>query len=129
MKKGAVFSILIAVFGLAAMVAAFLFSASPYVTVAEAASSKGNNLHLAGSIVDGSMTTFPREGIVRFTLKDANGQSVPVVYRGPAPANMAEAKQVVAIGGMKGNEFHSEKLLLKCPSKYESSGVKTASRT
>jgi len=32
---------------------------------------------------------------------------------------MAQATEVVAIGSMKGSEFHSEKLLIKCPSKYE----------
>jgi cytochrome c-type biogenesis protein CcmE len=119
MRLGALFSIIIAVVGLCAMVGAFLFSASPYVTVAEAKRSKGDNLHLAGDIIPGSLVSLPRDGIVRFNVKDANGATVQVVYSGPPPANMSDATKVVAIGGMKGSDFYSNKLLLKCPSKYE----------
>jgi cytochrome c-type biogenesis protein CcmE len=33
---------------------------------------------------------------------------------------MGQASKVVAVGTMREGEFHSRKLLLKCPSKYES---------
>jgi|GEM_PF-4230299 len=66
----------------------FLTQASPYVNVEQAKSMKGNNLHLAGVIVPGTITTTVMDGsTTRFILKDDYGQTVPVVYKGPAPAN------------------------------------------
>lgn len=98
----------------------FMNGASPYVTVAEAKVTAGDRLHLKGAIVDGSLDARPREGKVFFTLKDEKGDLCKVVYNGPPPSNMGEAKEVVAIGRMKGEHFESDKLQLKCPSKYES---------
>jgi cytochrome c-type biogenesis protein CcmE len=42
-----------------------------------------------------------------------------VIYTGPPPQDMSLATEIVAIGSMQGAEFHSNKLLVKCPSKYE----------
>lgn len=100
----------------------FMNGASPYVTVAEAKTTSGDRLHLKGAIVDGTLDARPREGKVYFQLKDEKGDSCQVIYNGPPPSNMGEAKEVVAIGKMNGEHFESDKLQLKCPSKYESKG-------
>jgi hypothetical protein len=55
MKAGTLVAGLVAVGGLGAVVAAFLGNASPYVTVAEAKTMRGDNLHLAGDIVPGTL--------------------------------------------------------------------------
>jgi cytochrome c-type biogenesis protein CcmE len=120
MKTGAIIAGLVAVVGLSAMVFAFLTNASPYVTIAEAKAMPGDNLHVAGDLDKSTISTNAVQHEVRFTLKDEKGDRVPVVYHGAPPANMGEATKVVAVGGMKGPEFHASKLLIKCPSKYES---------
>ena len=80
----------------------FLTAASPYVTVDEAKSMTSNNLHLAGVIVPGTITTSVMNGsTTRFILKDDLGKTVPVVYKGPAPANLRTADRAVAIGGLR----------------------------
>jgi len=103
------------------MVTAFLTNASPYVTIAEAKVSRGDNLHLAGDLDKSTIRNVISKSEVHFTLKDEKGEIVQVVYHGPAPANLGEATKVVAVGGMKDGAFHASKLLIKCPSKYESS--------
>lgn len=119
MKVGPIITAVVAGLALTGVVVAFLGSASPYVTVAQAKTTDGNRLHLLGNIVKDSTRTDFKNGTLLFQLKDPEGATVTVRHRGERPANMGEATQVVAIGGMQGPEFVSEQLLLKCPSKYE----------
>jgi cytochrome c-type biogenesis protein CcmE len=119
MKRGPIISGLVAVFALGAAVMAFTTSASPYVTVAQAKSAPGERLHVAGNIVPGSVRNDVFRQEMTFRMKDAEGTVVQVIHRGEKPANMAEAKQVVAVGKMAGDEFVSQQLIVKCPSKYE----------
>lgn len=107
------------------MVFTFVSQASPYVTVADAQAKKGDNLHLPGEMLKETLQVSARERTVKFTLRDEKGATVPVVYHGNPPANMGEATRVVVIGGMKNGVFESEKMLLKCPSKYEAEAKKT----
>jgi cytochrome c-type biogenesis protein CcmE len=50
-----------------------------------------------------------------------------VRYHGLRPANFEDAISIVAIGSWDAgaNEFAARKLLVKCPSKYQGSEVKT----
>ncbi len=100
--------------------AAFLANASPYVTVAEAKQLQGDNLHLAGDILKETLKVDGAAQTVRFQLKDEKGDLVEVLYKGPQPANMGEATKVVVVGGVQDGVFHAHKMLVKCPSKYES---------
>lgn len=120
MKLSSIVAVVIGVLGLSGMLVAFLNNASPYVTIAEAKSAKGDNLHVAGDLVKETVFTDTAGGVVRFDLKDEAGGKLPVVYHGLPPANMGNATKVVAVGGMKDGAFHATKLLIKCPSKYES---------
>ncbi len=118
MKAGTVATVVLTVVGLCAVVFAFVKNSSPYVTVAQAKVSDRPSVHLAGDI-DKSTVTVGR-GTVSFLITDEKGETAQVVFSGPPPANMGEATKVVAIGAMKGDVFEAHKLLLKCPSKYES---------
>jgi len=120
MKTSSLIALIAAVLGLAITGFVFLNQSSPYVTIAQAKQSKTSNVHVPGQITAGTIFNDVSRGEVRFTLNDEKGESLPVTYKGPAPANLGMARQVVAIGTMKGENFSAEKLLLKCPSKYES---------
>jgi len=102
-----------------AVITAFSFSASPYVTVAQAKTASGDRLHLAGDIIKPTVSRDVRRGSLTFDLRDDKGDTITVVHRGEMPANFSEAVKVVAIGGMKDGQFQSNQLLVKCPSKYE----------
>ncbi len=120
MKLGAILAVALSAVGLSAVVFAFMTNASPYVTVKEAQARTGDNQHLAGDIVPGTLLTDLNAGTVKFDLKDQSGQVCKVLYTGPPLTNLGSATKLVAIGGMKDGTFMSNKLLLKCPSKYES---------
>jgi cytochrome c-type biogenesis protein CcmE len=104
---------------LAAVVVAFMSNASPYVTIEQAKNNSGTRLHLAGDILKPSVKTDLVNHTLLFDVKDKNGDVITVKHLGEPPANMNEATEVVAIGKMEGDKFVSEKLLVKCPSRYE----------
>ncbi|HET9132016.1 MAG TPA: cytochrome c maturation protein CcmE [Terriglobia bacterium] len=106
----------LAIFGVST---AFIVNASPYVSVSEARKSGATNVHLKGILDKSSISNDFREQTIRFRIKDTNGESMQVIYTGPPPQDMSLATEIVAIGSMQGAEFHSNKLLVKCPSKYE----------
>ncbi|HJP82412.1 MAG TPA: cytochrome c maturation protein CcmE [Fimbriimonadaceae bacterium] len=106
----------LAIFGVST---AFIVNASPYVSVSEARKSGATNVHLKGILDKSSISNDFREQTIRFRMKDKDGESMQVVYTGPPPQDMSQATEIVAIGSMQGDEFHSNKLLVKCPSKYE----------
>lgn len=60
-----------------------------------------------------------------FTLKDNNQQERKVVYRSPKPQDFDKSEQVVVIGKIKDDHFEAEKILLKCPSKYDNEKLET----
>lgn len=124
MKTGPMLAAAAATIGLAGVLTAFSLNASPYVTVAEAKATTRSNVHLAGDIVPDSLRVLHNEGKVQFTLRDEDGDLIPVVHHGNPPANMGEATKVVVVGEVDGGEFQSNKMILKCPSRYESEGEK-----
>ena len=116
---GAVLSVLAATVAVSLIIFAFIANASPYVSIKEAKLSQADDLHVAGDLDKGSLQTDVRAREVRFTLTDAAGDRLPVVYSGAPISNMGEATQVVAIGKCQNGTFLAHKLLVKCPSKYE----------
>ena len=60
-----------------------------------------------------------------FTLLDNNNREQKVVYRSPKPQDFDKSEQVVVIGRMEKEHFEAEKILLKCPSKYNNGKLET----
>jgi cytochrome c-type biogenesis protein CcmE len=116
---GAVLTATVCVLAISGVVFAFIANSSPYVTVAQAKQGSADRMHLAADIVKESVHQDLHNHTLIFDVKDATG-NVTVVYTGTPPQNMGEATKVVAIGAMKDGKFLSDKLLVKCPSKYES---------
>lgn len=118
---GPLVSGVVAVICLVLLMVAFVKAASPYVTLVEARKTSGDSLHLAGDLIKGTISRDVRTGLLRFNLRDTDGATVRVVFDGAAPDNLPEATRVVAIGKLEGEQFRARDLLVKCPSKYESS--------
>lgn len=64
-----------------------------------------------------------------FTLIDNNNVAQRVVYKSTKPQDFDKSEQVVVIGKMEGNTFNAEKILMKCPSKYENGKLETTEAT
>lgn len=126
MKPGSPFGIALGVAVLAGAAFLMLSNASPYVTAAQAKTMRGENLHMQGDLVKGTVKVDMVNQVTRFQMRDETGEPVSVVHHGLPPSNMGDATKIVVVGGMKGEAFESNKLITKCPSKYES-GEKPAS--
>jgi cytochrome c-type biogenesis protein CcmE len=64
-----------------------------------------------------------------FQLKDDKQLIQKVVYLNPMPQDFERSEKVVVIGSMKKEVFHAEKILMKCPSKYQDNEFREAGKT
>jgi len=96
----------------------FKKSLTPYVGFAEAEQS-GRTVQVRGARVPGTDHFDEKTQAFLFDVVDEAGQKMPVVYHGIKPGNFEQAKELVVIGKFQGGAFHSGRLLVKCPSKYQ----------
>ena len=108
---------------------AFTDSMTPYVSY-ERAREGDRMVQVAGALEKGSDAYVDTQESLFFTLKDPKtSETLRVRYKGLKPANFADAISIVAIGRYDepSKEFQADKLLVKCPSKYQGAEVKTYS--
>ena len=91
----------------------------PYTTSVTEAESTGRSVQLAGFL--GSKGEYDAQKRWTFMLQDQDGKMVKVVSNETRPPNFEQAISVVAIGRYDEGQgtFMAEKLLVKCPSKYQ----------
>ncbi len=115
-------------------VTAFQKTLTPYVSFDEARHSRGV-VQVMGGLDKLSGSYDQARGELSFVILDDSGARMPVVYRGIKPGNFQDAISIVAIGPYRAGRIEAEKLLVKCPSKYQgaevekSYGGKPSSRT
>jgi cytochrome c-type biogenesis protein CcmE len=103
----------------------FKDSMTPYVSY-QRAKEEGRIVQVAGSLVKGSYSYVDTRESLFFTLQDPKTkQTLRVRYKGLKPANFEDAVSIVAIGHYdeKAKELEANKLLVKCPSKYQGAEV------
>jgi cytochrome c-type biogenesis protein CcmE len=88
------------------------------LTVKEVMASPGEPCEVYGEVVKNSPKYDMQAARLDFTLQDKLGDTIPVVYNKPKPANFDQASHVKAIGAYRDGAFMADSLLLKCPSKY-----------
>ncbi len=103
-------------------VTAFQKTLTPYVSFEEARRAKGA-VQVMGSLDKASDLYDTARQELRFDLVDASGHRMPVTYRGIRPGNFKDAVSIVAIGPYRDGRIEAEKLLVKCPSKYQGAEV------
>jgi len=105
---------------------AFKSSMTPYVSF-ERAREADRVVQVAGALEKGSSSYVDTRESLFFTLKDPKGSgTLRVRYKGLKPANFEDAISIVAIGRFddRAKEFEADKLLVKCPSKYQGAEVR-----
>ena len=125
MKKGywiaAVLTLAFVGFGLTA----FQKTLTPYLSFDEATKSKGV-VQVMGALDKQSDRYDTSREELSFELLDPQGHRMPVMYRGIRPGNFKDAISIVAIGRYRDGRIEAEKLLVKCPSKYQGAEVEKA---
>lgn len=104
----------------------FKSSLTPYVSFEQAASAN-RLVQVAGALEKGSSAYKDDEESLYFTLAEKDtDRTLLVRYKGLKPANFEDAISIVAIGRYDeaAQRFEADKLLVKCPSKYQGAEVK-----
>jgi len=107
--------------------------ASTYVTFDQAyqlaSGGSKNSIHVVGELkkdAEGHVAGIkPGEDRVSFSfiMIDENKKEQTVHYNQPMPQDFTRSEKVVVIGSYSGDIFIAEKILLKCPSKYQEQKV------
>ena len=133
MKKTHIFGIII--IAIAVMIIIITAGdASTYVSFSEAKkmAHEGNEkkIHVVGQLKKdphGNILGMqPTEDMlsVSFLMVDNENTEQKVYYNEPMPPDLQRSEQVVVIGSFKEDIFIADKILLKCPSKYQEEEIK-----
>lgn len=110
--------------------------ASSYVTFKEAANlaadGKDKKVHVVGTLKKDNagqiigMQYQPQidPNYFSFLLIDQNNEERQVIYSSPKPQDFERSEQIVIIGSMQKDQFVADKILMKCPSKYQENEIK-----
>jgi len=106
---------------------AFMKTTIQYVSIAEAKSAT-HNVQVIGKIDFDKVSYNEDDSRLEFAIYDdeaeepATAERMDVVYYGVVPGNFDQATSVVLIGKPTENSFVADKMLVKCPSKYQGEG-------
>jgi cytochrome c-type biogenesis protein CcmE len=125
MKKGYVVAAALAVAFVLLGVTSFTKTLTPYLSFDEARKANGV-VQVMGGLDKSSDRYDTATQQLSFDLVDQHGGRMPVSYGGLRPANFKDAISIVAIGRYRDGRIEAEKLLVKCPSKYQGAEVERA---
>ena len=93
---------------------------SPYVTFQYAKENPAKYVQLIGKITKDSRVSHDATGFY-FSLTDEKGVELKMFHAGTKPQNFEHAEQIVVLGkySLEKNLFEADKVLTKCPSKYQ----------
>jgi cytochrome c-type biogenesis protein CcmE len=117
MKPTYVVGIALLLAGLLTLPWFFKSQMTPYISFRQARETR-STVQVHGTLAPASARYDGKELV--FRLKDTlSPEEMDVVYTDVKPGNFDQARDVVAIGMYRDGVFHAEKLLVKCPSKYQ----------
>ena len=132
MKKSHIFIILIIAVAIAIVISTGN-DASTYVSFSDAyqMASNGNmsSIHVVGELKKDALGNVVGiyEGADKvsftFVMIDEQQKEQVVQYNQPMPPDFTKSEKVVVVGHYSGDNFIAEKILLKCPSKYQEETV------
>ena len=102
-----------------------------YVTVnelyQEGSSAVNQQSTVSGIIIGSSVNWDPAKSVLKFSVADsAGGKQLPVVFHGTRPDDFSNNWPVIVTGALASDgTFHANKLLIKCPSKYNAAKQQT----
>jgi cytochrome c-type biogenesis protein CcmE len=120
MKKSHIIAIVVVAVAIGAILSTFTES-STYASFKEAANRPEVEYHVVGELNrEKDMIYNPQIDANRFSfyLIDREGTEQLVHFRGSKPQDFEKSEQVVITGKMGDDAFIANKILMKCPSKY-----------
>jgi cytochrome c-type biogenesis protein CcmE len=128
MKKIHIIGIVVIALSIGMILSTFSDS-STYASFTEATEAPNKEFHVVGQLnKEKELEYNPEENVnlFGFYLVDRNGTERKVLFKGTKPQDFERSEQVVITGKMNGEVFDADKILMKCPSKYNdgSEGLK-----
>jgi len=120
MKKTHIIAIVIIAIAIAAILGTVADS-STYASFSVAMKDTGREFHVVAHLDKEKERTYnPKENanLFIFYVKDNEGIEKRVLFNGTEPQDFEKSEQIVLTGKMKGEDFIADKILMKCPSKY-----------
>lgn len=96
--------------------------AATYADFTAAEKAKGEQFQVVGQLnKDKEIAYLPQSDANQFSfyMIDQNGAEQKVIFKGAKPQDFERSEQVVITGSFEGEAFHADKILMKCPSKYQ----------
>lgn len=132
MKKSHIIAVVVIAVAVAIIVST-AGDASSYVTFDEAQTMFVNgstgSIHVVGELDKNEkgevvgMNTSDDKLSFTFIMVDENNRKQKVFYNEPIPPDFKRSEKVVVIGSFNNDLFVADKILLKCPSKYQETTV------
>ena len=116
------------------VILATVSDSSTYANFAEAKKNQDDIFHVVGKLNKEKALEFNPEkdaNLFSFYLIDNAGLESKVIYNGSKPQDFERSEQIVITGKYQGEQFYADKILMKCPSKYNNgqTEIEVASNT
>ncbi len=112
--------ILVALAGFVALLGINLGKNTSTYTDFSAAKASEKEVHIVGEWVNRDQSNYdPTRDLFQFYMKDTVDNVQLVHYYDPKPVNFEAAEKVVIIGEYNQDVFVADKIIMKCPSKFE----------
>lgn len=124
-----VFIVLIAV-AIAAIMST-VSDSSTYSSFSAAAKNPDTEFHVVGKLDKEKALEYNPQvdaNLFAFYMKDNEGTEKKVLFKGTKPQDFERSEQIVITGKADGEVFHAEKILMKCPSKYNNGKVELTAK-
>jgi len=132
MKKSSIIGIVVIAVAIGIIISS-QSNASSYVSFGEAEEIAQNGsakkIHVVGELKKNSFGQVvgvnPSDDklSVTFVMLDDKNVEQTVYYNEPMPSDFLRSEKVVVIGSYRNDKFIADKILLKCPSKYEETAI------
>ena len=86
----------------------------------------GRFVRVHGKVEPGTVDWAVEEVTLRFAMAGDSGRALPVVYQGVKPDLLQDGVDVVVEGRLQGDTLVADRVMVKCPSKYEAAGTQAA---
>ncbi len=126
MKKSSIIGMIIIAIAIGVIISTYADS-STYGTFYDAQETQ-TELHVVGKLNKTREMAYDPErdaNYFSFYMIDNKGKECKVVFNGTKPQDFERSEQIVLTGQMIEGNFHANKILMKCPSKYTQDKLET----